>query len=69
MTRVIFTKTYDHTPSAERRVTLRYRPSADPQVVTDECADRAIRLGFAEAVPEAETKPASKAKAKTRARG
>ena len=57
--KVIFTKPFDYFPSRTPRVCTTYEPSDKPQPVTEECAERAIRLGYATEAPT-ETKATRK---------
>lgn len=53
--RVRFTKSYDYTPSAERRVTYAYQPDGGANgdgefTVKRECGEAAVKAGAAEEV-------------------
>lgn len=45
--RVIFTEVYRYTPSANRRKGFKFKPSKKPQLVNEECGERALAAGVA----------------------
>jgi hypothetical protein len=66
--RIRVLRAFDYTPSAERRVTYAYAPSAEPVTVKQECGEAAIARGDAETVDEPAQAPLT-GKVKSRARG
>lgn len=67
--RVRFVRPYIYTPSASRRVATKYKPSENPQIVNDECGERAIAGGFAELVEDPARPLAAAAPKKKRSTG
>lgn len=47
MARVIFSEAFDYTPSEDRRITVAFKASPEPQTVRREAADAAIAAGKA----------------------
>ena len=63
--KVIFDKPFDFRPDADWRIIVAYQPSKQPQVVTRECAKKAIKAGCARAVEEGKGKQRESGQTKT----
>ena len=66
MTKVIFKEDYDFRPDADWRIVVEFKASEEPQTVTRECAQKAIKAKKAIAYKEPKKeKPNAKRSAKT----
>jgi len=50
MPRVVFSRDYIYTPTAERRVSTKFKASPEPRLVNQDCADKAVAAGAAKVV-------------------
>jgi len=69
MTKVVFEKAFDFHPDADWRVVVEYKPSKEPQTVTRECAEKAIKAGAASQYKEPKGKKDAKRSAAAQDKG